>query len=172
MVAAAHRVWLVAAKYRAEVRRSFITTTVRDESQVTPQGRHREGSNWRPTASSSMPLPTSSWTRHPYTIFKLRFPVMIPSPTPLPVQIHWQVTLTTIPCSARPPPSRVNSFLARPRAGPPRNADIPIECSAAEHSIVLRRIYVSAAGPQPGRLTGSCQFRATVHSGGRRLEIT
>ena len=26
---------------RAEVRRSFITTTVRDESQVTPQGRHR-----------------------------------------------------------------------------------------------------------------------------------
>ena len=25
---------------RAEVRRSFITTTVRDESQVTPQGRH------------------------------------------------------------------------------------------------------------------------------------
>ena len=27
--------------YRAEVRRSFITKTVRDESQVTPQGRHR-----------------------------------------------------------------------------------------------------------------------------------
>ena len=27
--------------YRAEVRRSFITTTVREESQVTPQGRHR-----------------------------------------------------------------------------------------------------------------------------------
>ena len=26
---------------RAEVRRSFITTNVRDESQVTPQGRHR-----------------------------------------------------------------------------------------------------------------------------------
>ena len=26
---------------RAEVRRSFITTTIRDESQVTPQGRHR-----------------------------------------------------------------------------------------------------------------------------------
>ena len=26
---------------RAEVRRSFITTTDRDESQVTPQGRHR-----------------------------------------------------------------------------------------------------------------------------------
>ena len=26
---------------RAEVRRSFNTTTVRDESQVTPQGRHR-----------------------------------------------------------------------------------------------------------------------------------
>ena len=26
---------------RAKVRRSFITTTVRDESQVTPQGRHR-----------------------------------------------------------------------------------------------------------------------------------
>ena len=26
---------------RAEVRRSFITTTVWDESQVTPQGRHR-----------------------------------------------------------------------------------------------------------------------------------
>ena len=26
---------------RVEVRRSFITTTVRDESQVTPQGRHR-----------------------------------------------------------------------------------------------------------------------------------
>ena len=25
---------------RAEVRRSFITTTVREESQVTPQGRH------------------------------------------------------------------------------------------------------------------------------------
>ena len=33
------------------------------ESQVTPQGRHRQGSNWQPTArvSSSMPLPT--WTR-------------------------------------------------------------------------------------------------------------
>ena len=27
--------------YRAEVRRSFITTTVREEPQVTPQGRHR-----------------------------------------------------------------------------------------------------------------------------------
>ena len=27
--------------FRAEVRRSFITTTVREESQVTPQGRHR-----------------------------------------------------------------------------------------------------------------------------------
>ena len=27
--------------YRAQVRRSFITTTVLDESQVTPQGRHR-----------------------------------------------------------------------------------------------------------------------------------
>ena len=26
---------------RAEVRRSFVTTTVRKESQVTPQGRHR-----------------------------------------------------------------------------------------------------------------------------------
>ena len=26
---------------RAEVRRSFITTTVREESQVTPQGRHQ-----------------------------------------------------------------------------------------------------------------------------------
>ena len=26
--------------YRAEIRRSFITTTVREESQVTPQGRH------------------------------------------------------------------------------------------------------------------------------------
>ena len=26
---------------RAEVRRSFITTTVREESQVTPQGHHR-----------------------------------------------------------------------------------------------------------------------------------
>ena len=26
---------------RAEVRCSFITTTVREESQVTPQGRHR-----------------------------------------------------------------------------------------------------------------------------------
>ena len=26
---------------RAEVRHSFITTTVREESQVTPQGRHR-----------------------------------------------------------------------------------------------------------------------------------
>ena len=26
---------------RAKVRRSFITTTVRDETQVTPQGRHR-----------------------------------------------------------------------------------------------------------------------------------
>ena len=36
---------------RAEVRRSFITTTVREESQVIPQGRHRDqqGSNWRPT---------------------------------------------------------------------------------------------------------------------------
>ena len=30
---------------RAEVRRSFITTTAREESQVTPQGRHRWGSN-------------------------------------------------------------------------------------------------------------------------------
>ena len=28
-------------QYRAEVRRSFTTATVRDESQVTPQGRHR-----------------------------------------------------------------------------------------------------------------------------------
>ena len=27
-------------KARAQVRRSFVTTTVRDESQVTPQGRH------------------------------------------------------------------------------------------------------------------------------------
>ena len=27
---------------RAEVRRSFITTTVREESQVTPQGRHQQ----------------------------------------------------------------------------------------------------------------------------------
>ena len=43
---------------------AFITTTVREESQVTPQGSHWQGSNWRPTASSSMPLPT--WTRHPY----------------------------------------------------------------------------------------------------------
>ena len=51
---------------RAEVHHSFITTTVQDESQVTPQGRHRQGSNWRPTASSSMPLPT--WTRHPLLI--------------------------------------------------------------------------------------------------------
>ena len=49
--------------YMSEVRRSFITTTVREESQVTPQGRHRYGSNLRPTASSSMPLQT--WTRHP-----------------------------------------------------------------------------------------------------------
>ena len=32
---------LEATTIRAEVRRSFITTTVRDESQVTPQGRHR-----------------------------------------------------------------------------------------------------------------------------------
>ena len=32
-------------------------------SQVTPQGRHRQGSNWRPTVSSSMSLPT--WRRHP-----------------------------------------------------------------------------------------------------------
>ena len=48
---------------RAEVRSSFITTTIRDKSQVTPQGRHLLGSNWRPTTSSSMPLPT--WTRHP-----------------------------------------------------------------------------------------------------------
>ena len=30
-----------AANLKAEVRRSFITTAVRDESQVTPQGRHR-----------------------------------------------------------------------------------------------------------------------------------
>ena len=50
------------SSHRAEVRRSFITTTIRDESQVTPQGHHRQGSNKRPTASSSMPLPT--WTRH------------------------------------------------------------------------------------------------------------
>ena len=47
-----------AVNHRAEVRRSFIPTTVRDESQVTPQGRHRWGSNRKPTASSSMPLPT------------------------------------------------------------------------------------------------------------------
>ena len=32
-------------------------------SQVTPQGRHQSGSNWRPTVSSSMPL--STWTRYP-----------------------------------------------------------------------------------------------------------
>ena len=31
---------LIDLSYRAEVRSSFITTTVRDESQVTPQGRH------------------------------------------------------------------------------------------------------------------------------------
>ena len=48
------------ASIRAEGRRSFFTTTVLEESQVTPQGRHRKGSNWRPTVSSSMPLPT--WT--------------------------------------------------------------------------------------------------------------
>ena len=34
---------------RAEVRSSFITTTVREESQVTPQGRHRQGPNCKPT---------------------------------------------------------------------------------------------------------------------------
>ena len=32
---------LTRAEVRAEVRRSFIATTVREESQVTPQGRHR-----------------------------------------------------------------------------------------------------------------------------------
>ena len=32
-------------------------------SQVTRQGRHRQASNWRPTVSGSMSLPT--WTRHP-----------------------------------------------------------------------------------------------------------
>ena len=31
-------------------------------SQVTPQGRHRQGSNWRPSVSNSMSLPT--WTFH------------------------------------------------------------------------------------------------------------
>ena len=50
----------------AEVRRSFIITTVCEESQVTPQGRHRKGSNWRPTVSNSMPLPT--WTSHPCSL--------------------------------------------------------------------------------------------------------
>ena len=35
----AYRHWCMAVP-RAEVRRSFITTTVREESQVTPQGRH------------------------------------------------------------------------------------------------------------------------------------
>ena len=34
-------------------------------SQVTPQGRHRQGSNRRPTVSGSTPLPTR--TRHPCT---------------------------------------------------------------------------------------------------------
>ena len=33
----------LAIQVRAEVRRSFITTTVRDESHVTPQGRVRTG---------------------------------------------------------------------------------------------------------------------------------
>ena len=60
---------------KAEVRRSFITTTVRDDcsgpkphtpghtTRVTPQGRH-----WRPTVSSSVPLPT---TRAPPVGFEL-----------------------------------------------------------------------------------------------------
>ena len=38
---ASGRVAIVAQNSRAEVRRSFVTTTVRDESQVTPQGRHQ-----------------------------------------------------------------------------------------------------------------------------------
>ena len=32
---------LLTKHHRAEVRSSFITTTVRDQSQVTPQGLHR-----------------------------------------------------------------------------------------------------------------------------------
>ena len=45
-------------------------STVWEESQATPQGRHRKGSNWRPMASSSMPLP--SWTRHPISYARPR----------------------------------------------------------------------------------------------------
>ena len=44
-----------AVNHRAEVRRSFIPTTVRDESQVTPQGRHRWGSNQRLNIIISIP---------------------------------------------------------------------------------------------------------------------
>ena len=37
---------------RAEVCHSFITTTVQEESQVTPQGLHKYGSNWSIKANS------------------------------------------------------------------------------------------------------------------------
>ena len=40
---------------RAEVRRSFITTTVLDESQVTPQGRHKQQDNLENLKSFKMP---------------------------------------------------------------------------------------------------------------------
>ena len=52
---------------RAEVRRSFITTAVREESQVTPQGRHRQGSNHRLYLSreSVETPPNVTWARRP-----------------------------------------------------------------------------------------------------------
>ena len=54
---------------KAEVRRSFITTTAREQH---PRSQHKGAtgrvrtSNWRPTVSSPMSLPTC--TRHPCTI--------------------------------------------------------------------------------------------------------
>ena len=54
----AQRLVLLYYRYEAEVRRSFITTTVREESQV--------GFELETMASRSMPLPT--WTRHPYIL--------------------------------------------------------------------------------------------------------
>ena len=56
-------------------------------SQVTPQGRHREGSNWRRTVSSSTSLPT--WTRHPYEINEFIFTCTYEFVNEMIIWLHW-----------------------------------------------------------------------------------
>ena len=51
---------------RAEVRLSFITTTVREESQVTPQGRH-----WWAVIKSSINFPEKMQASHLFAFFVL-----------------------------------------------------------------------------------------------------